>query len=289
MKILVTSDLHVDFAHKVKLNWTLEEEYDLLIVAGDIANTTRGVETYMRHLATQVKELLWISGNHCFWSQDRAFCVLNPSASPDKKTIQEAQNGYARISGYMNRTIKEVQGHRILGCTLWYDTPGRQNWSDHQEIIDWWMIEEEAKEDKQWLEDNLREGDIVVTHMLPSWECVSPQYVGETSNRYYVHDVHKLIIEKKPKLWISGHSHERMVKTIGSTLYVRNPRGYNSENPNYSHLIVDTDKIGEYDAVWDVGFYNSHVGIKKVLPTWAVNLRKDVENAVKNDDNNKAD
>lgn len=237
MKLLVTSDLHVDFGHTNKINFNTKEKWDLLIIAGDIANKAKIVHKYMLGLNYP---LLWVAGNHDFWEV----------SSKERLTMSQSQELFNQIPGFLNRTITEIQGQRFLGCTLWYPvyTLFKEDWPDHQWIPDWQSIQEEGKKDVQFLIDNLQEGDIVITHMLPSTEVINSKYSASHFNRFFVNDITSLIKERNPKLWISGHSHEQCVRYIGKTLYVRNPRGYPNEN-NYLHVIVDTDKIGQYDAV----------------------------------------
>lgn len=262
MKALITSDLHVDFkrTRNQYLNWNTEEDYDVLIVAGDIANRTIDTYAFMKELKESLnKPVLWVAGNHDFWEQHALYWpVAGDPIESAKHTIEQSQNIYSNVPGFMNRIIIEINGQRFLGCTLWYYVPGqKQDWSDHKNILDWWMIKEEAKADLEFLNQNLRQGDVVITHMLPTYDVVDPIHIGDAYNKFYVQEVKHLIERREPKLWISGHSHTRIVKTIGKTLYVRNPRGYPTENPNYSHVIVDLDKVGEYDAVWDCGWENS--------------------------------
>lgn len=260
MKLLVTSDIHVDFkrSSRSQLSWSAADGVDGVVVAGDVANRTEFVASYMRELvATAKKPVYWVAGNHDYWDHDHA--KHHPtSLSQDKHTIESTQNVLSTIPGFMNRTITQVGDERILGCTLWYYTPGKQAWSDHHYVSDWWNIETEALADAEFLKQNLRKGDIVVTHMMPSYSLVDPMYARSPDNKYYVHDLHDLILRREPKLWVSGHTHTKFAKMIGETLCVCNPRGYPIENPNYSHLIVDTSLIGSSGAITDVGWYDTH-------------------------------
>lgn len=260
MKLLVTSDLHVDFkrSSRSRLSFSAAANVDAIVIAGDVANRTDAVASYMREVTSSTnKPVYWVGGNHDFWDHDHTKHNVT-SLSQEKHTIESSQNVFSTVPGFMNRTIIEAHGERILGCTLWYHTPGKQNWSDHHYVLDWWNIETEALQDIEFLKQNLRKGDIVFTHMLPSYSLVDPKYVGSPDNKYYVSDVHNLILRREPKLWVCGHTHTRSLKMIGETLCVVNPRGYPTENPNYSHLIVDTSLIGSSGAITDVGWYDTH-------------------------------
>ena len=47
----------------------------------------------------------------------------------------------------------------------------------------------------QWLERELRTGDIVVTHHLPSERIIARHYIGNVLNRFLVCDLTNLILE----------------------------------------------------------------------------------------------
>lgn len=260
MKLLISSDLHVDFSHKQKLVWN-KIKYDLAIIAGDIANTTNEVEKFMKSLSNEIP-LLWIHGNHDVWDYDWKKFLNKPFKDVKRNTIQQSLNVYNTIPGFLNRQIKIINNQRFLGCCLWYNIPGPpRDWSDYKNIIDWWMIEKESKEDVKFLEENLQSNDIVITHMLPTEEAISSQFIGDPCNKYFYNNVSYLIKERKPKLWICGHSHQRMIHKIYDTWLIRNPRGYPSENGKiqYTHVIVDLERLSEYDAFWDSEIHETYV------------------------------
>lgn len=253
MRILLTSDIHIDIVSIKNVNMLIEE-CDLIIIPGDISNETRRTSSFMSWITSFSKiPVLWTAGNHDYWDHNYRDKNL------PKLSIEQSQRVYSQIPGFLNRTIREINGERILGCTMWYKLDGYQNWSDYDLILDsHTTIQKEAELDYAFLKENLRENDIVVTHMLPSFECVSSKFIHSNTNRYFVAydgiSVHNLIVERKPKLWLHGHTHERVVKTIEKTLVVCNPRGDSySEYKDYTHLVIDTQKIGEYDCILDLG------------------------------------
>ncbi len=70
------------------------------------------------------------------------------------------------------------------------------------------------------------EGDIVITHYLPSFRSVHPKFAAEPTNCFFVCDVEDLIVERQPALWLHGHTHESADYQIGKTRVVCNPFGY---------------------------------------------------------------
>ena len=85
---------------------------------------------------------------------------------------------------------------------------------------------EESKLDVTFLRRELQEGDIVVTHYLPSWRSVHPIWAGSEENCYFVCDVEELIAERRPAFWAHGHTHESADYGIGPTRVICNPLGY---------------------------------------------------------------
>jgi hypothetical protein len=52
---------------------------------------------------------------------------------------------------------------------------------------------------------DIQEGDVVITHTLPSYKCVHPEYANSEWNCYFVGECEDIIIDKKPKIWYYGH------------------------------------------------------------------------------------
>lgn len=238
-KILVLSDLHVDLFQKDPNFLVNPDSFDIAFVCGDIANNAKETLRYMKKFKEKVihnKPMCFVAGNHDRWG----------------KSFEDSESFLQQIPGYLNRQETEFQGQRILGCTLWYKPSAyatKNDWSDYHFIIDWENIRSEHAQDVAFLQDEMREGDIVITHMLPGIESVSSGYICDPYNSFYVTELGPLILERKPKLWVGGHSHDFMNKTIHETMYIRNPRGYRGENPKYKLLIVDTNKLGQYDCI----------------------------------------
>ncbi len=246
MKALIISDLHVDFAKDPLFVIKDDFAFDVAIVAGDIANHAKETLRYMKKFKKIVKNkpVFMVAGNHDRWSL----------------SFEESEKYLSQIDGYLNRKIVELNGQRFLGCTLWYKPEkefSRKDWSDYRYIKDFEQIQKEHELDMLFLADNLQEGDVVITHMLPSYECISPKYIGDLYNKFYVTEIMDLIKERKPKLWISGHSHEFMYKNLTKdTLFVRNPFGYPSERKYTTEfIIINLNDIKLYDSV----SYLSHV------------------------------
>ena len=86
----------------------------------------------------------------------------------------------------------------------------------------------------------MHEGDVVVTHHLPTQLSVHPEYKGSPLNPFFVCEMDPLIFEKRPKLWVHGHTHKSVSKMVGRTRIVCNPFGYarHEENPEFSGVFT---------------------------------------------------
>jgi len=225
MKIAYCSDLHVDFNKDPDLRLPKDDEYDVMLVCGDVANHPKESVRYINKLQSQLnKELIFVPGNHDRWSKG----VL---------TFSETENILKTTQCFQNRTVKVIGEQRFLCCTLWYKliiSNGRE-WSDLNHINDWKTVQTEHDLDQKFLQENMQKGDIVVTHMLPSFETISYKYIGSPDNRFYMTEMKQLIEERKPLAWFHGHSHEFLFRKIEDTFFLRNPRGY------YSHFEMNNE------------------------------------------------
>lgn len=141
------------------------------------------------------------------------------------------------ISSYKNVSILDrssvmIDGQRFIGSTLWFEKTliGDRNkgfMNDFHSIRNFenWVYEENFK-DSTFLEREINENDIVVTHHLPSHQSVHSKFKGSALNSFFVYDMEDLILKKQPKLWIHGHTHESCYYNIKKTTVICNPFGY---------------------------------------------------------------
>jgi hypothetical protein len=100
--------------------------------------------------------------------------------------------------------------------------------------------------DLAYLEEALAEPTdkttVVMTHYLPSFDSVSPRFVGNTSNAIFASELDALIMQHEIALWVHGHTHSNLHYTLNGTPVVCNARGYHDNrmlNPDFTwHKIV---------------------------------------------------
>ena len=225
MKIQLLSDIHSECFNDLQLIKFIDSlqssDVDILILAGDVGNFKTFPDT-IRLLCNKYKKVLHVLGNHEYWH-----------GSPDK--VSENCNKLSKeLSNYnlLNNSLVEIEGQRFLGTTLWFrDSAATKNlesrWVDFEQIEDslpW--IYEENKKSIDFLEKEMKEGDIVISHHLPSNESISLRYRNNPSNCFFSCPMDSLILERKPKFWFHGHTHDTVNVKIGDTLILNNPYGY---------------------------------------------------------------
>jgi DNA repair exonuclease SbcCD nuclease subunit len=237
MRLAILSDIHLEHIFNVDaavdyINAIRPVEMaDILILAGDIWSLNSSNKyRYLDAFRPWAVEILFVNGNHEYYNTNPFTQGKDALTKLEKEGVRVLHPEYHRSFTYSDwkKTVK------FVGTTAWYPDNSTvrkqlQNWSDQAYIksfLTWWPSHQ--LEERKMLWEEVEENCVVVTHMLPSFQCVSPNWAGDPTNVLYVSDVEDLLIEKKPQLWISGHSHEPSDMIIGETRCVRNPIGYPS-------------------------------------------------------------
>jgi Icc-related predicted phosphoesterase len=228
MQVRVVSDLHFEFAPdggRICAHRVTRGEFDVLVVAGDLTSA-RGLRAGLRLICEETdKPVVYVHGNHEFYGSDRA------SVLEDTRRSQEE---FPHLH-FLDRRVVTIDGQRFAGATLWFQKSSAPEWAmnDFSLITGFrsWVYNENGLA-RSWLAENVQPGDVVVTHYLPSPKSVHPKYVGNALNPFFVCDVERLITEKRPALWIHGHTHESVRYQLGGTEVACNPFGYSGHEVN---------------------------------------------------------
>lgn len=227
------SDIHFEFQDN-PIAWIQAmdpTDVDVLALCGDI-DSVGSISMTLSMICDRYKdaEVLYVPGNHEFYG-----------TSLDRFALQVDADNFTWLK---RGVVKTINGQRFLGDTLWYPTTPSliehyqtfqetgYGWSDFRYIETPQRIMHAATMTAQWLECELEADDIVLTHMLPSFQCVAMRWRFSASNMFFVHDLRDLIIERKPKLWLHGHTHDSIDVVVGDTRIVCNPFGYEGQEPN---------------------------------------------------------
>ncbi len=276
MKLRISSDIHWDCINPTDytrhLNYALpimEEDKDsVLILAGDcfrLANP-KTYNTIIPILCDRFTEVLYLQGNHeLYYSDIKTGDVLF------KEYITQFPNFIYFNETLVSHTIQDGNDINLfVGATLWTDydndNPMAKRTSE-QFMNDYNYIKNNGKrliaEDlykihkrdlnnikKSINKNKLPLGDalknvIVITHHMPSMQCVNEQYKNDgLSNYSFGSDLDKMIKQYKPVVWVNGHTHCSHDINVYDTRIICNPVGYlfysGYENSEYnSKLIIE--------------------------------------------------
>jgi len=232
MQINFISDLHLEFG-------PLEiepEAGDVLVLAGDI--DIKGRVDWINTIASKFNHVIYVLGNHEFY---------NGAMDSIYRKTREGLVDNVHLLENESITIDDVTFH---GATLWSDFLNGNPMSYlrcDQAINDYRLIRAgDGKHrfkpqiahslhniSKVFLQENVKEGDVVVTHMAPSLLSIHEKYKNDMNiNGSYASDLSELILDTKPELWFHGHVHTSFDYTVGNTRILCNPRGYVGEELN---------------------------------------------------------
>lgn len=263
IRIALLSDLHLDLRFRHLLRQGLDEaacaaamarlaatarktaQADLVVLAGDIAAGTQGLEWAAATFAPL--PVVYVAGNHEFYRHEH------------RQLIDALRQAAARAGHVHFLEQDEVQltvaGRqlRILGCTAWTDyriydhVPAEQAMHraetlmyDHRRITfgDRVFMAADALQlhldARRWLAERLADRDgattLVVTHHAPTAQSVEPRFRGDSLSPAFASELTPLIEANAPNLWIHGHTHWNVDYRIGATRIVSHQWGYPIEN-----------------------------------------------------------
>ena len=95
---------------------------------------------------------------------------------------------------------------------------------------------------KKSVSASLAKHKVVVTHHVPSYQLVAPEFQSSRINGAFTVELADYIADSGINYWIYGHSHRNIDKIIGTTHCLCNQFGYVSHS---EHLTFDRGKIIE--------------------------------------------
>lgn len=229
MKALIASDLHYEFHRDGGRTLTQHlGDADILICAGDLSNAA-GIWDALLLLLAKYKHVIFVPGNHEFYGSNIGAVRQKLAKLLARLAKSEDNLGQLHV---LDNGVVEIEGRRFVGSTLWVRwQPGIE--LKHGALNDfnmigraWERLYEENRLAIAFLEETVQEGDIVITHHLPSQKSVHPKYEGSPINCFFVCDIEELIKQRNPKVWIHGHTHESCDYVVNTTQVICNPFGY---------------------------------------------------------------
>lgn len=239
MLLRIVSDLHND--HAIALIPPLETDMDsILVLAGDICEFKKpsSFSTFFESVANRFKKILYVPGNHEYYGAS-----LNTGIESFKKRLKL---DIPELIILNNSTIY-IDGIKFIGSTLWSDFDNDNPISkynaeslmnDYRYIrygsqVDPYkkkitanVILAEHMASRQFIENNIDENSVVITHHAPTRLSIPEKFKNDKCNGAYVSNLEHIIFKNQPKLWIHGHTHNSCEYKLDNTTVICNPRGY---------------------------------------------------------------
>ena len=279
MKVLVFSDLHLEFA---PFEPAPDLEFDVVILAGDIHSPAKRAVQWAAD-RFRGKPVVYLLGNHEYYD-GRLDTTLSEARREAEGTNVHLLDGDEVVIG----------GVRFLGATLWTDfklaieTPeGLVSDSDRAMkmatnlLNDYTLIrapdelaEPHTWRHKQgrklqapdtfrihqaqrvWLRERLSEPfagpTVVVTHHAPHRGSLAQRYADDWTSGAFITELPETFFDV-PVLWIHGHTHQRFDYQVRSCRVVCNPRGYVNWSGRIENKVFDQALVIDVRALAKVG------------------------------------
>jgi Icc-related predicted phosphoesterase len=223
--IQVISDIHSEFGLSPDKFRNLLVPADFTVLAGDTVTSPSNLREYLEVAKEFSEHVIFVCGNHEYYK--------GYTEDDYRKVFSEIEAGIH----FLNRDRICIEGIWFSGATLWSSI------SDYaakmmNDPMTAEQIRSKHQQDLDWLNSNIQEGDIVITHHLPSLLLIHPKYAGSMISSGFATDLNEYISRLKPLIWICGHTHTPFDIIYDRTRLVVNPVGYPGENKDFKAKII---------------------------------------------------
>lgn len=229
-----------------------QEKKDIvLVLAGDIGLPFTPIYRLTLKIAvSKYYKVIVVSGNHEYYQQ-KPVSMYDPEQDKVvyvKHTIDQIDEQIRLVCEeegaiFLQKDVYMLDDVKFIGCTLW--SPGHVlydhmvNDSRYSEM-DIYTRQDINREHINWLKSVITPGCIVITHHLPSYLLISPEFPSTDMNSFFANHLPTTMI-KTPSLWLCGHSHRFCHKVIGNCRFYLNPLGYSDENSRFDpDMVIET-------------------------------------------------
>lgn len=247
-RFAVASDLHLGF-HADGGRTIMSElpDTELIVIAGDLCSA-REIWPSLLMMLTKYQHVIFVLGNHEFYGS--SFHVVRRSINKLRQRLPKLRKRGATLGELhlLDNSTVEIGGQRFVGTSLWFrHEPAIE--LKHHFLNDFQSIEGAGRRiyvenqlSLDFLEATVKPTDVVVTHHLPHAGSIHPKWEGSKYNCFFLCEMEPFICQRKPKLWIHGHTHHSFDYNVHDTRIVCNPFGYVAygENPDFdSNLTIE--------------------------------------------------
>lgn len=265
IKIQVVSDLHLDFIAKPVKHWRKliepQEGVPYLALVGDLCQLENEKlwTGFIEKLVPLYTQIFIVNGNHefyagkCHWKK-----TVYALQKRQKRWVED--RGWSNVKILDNEAV-EVEGFRILGCTLWSHVPLKARYCIEHTMNDYQFIwvpnhgEDDRSSNRkatvddtnrwheqsvQWLtrelEDHPETPTVILTHHAPLTKGTSDSKYEEKEERLLNHGFAtnlESLFQPQVRGWIFGHTHYCTDFKFRNSRVVANQGGYPHENSSY--------------------------------------------------------
>lgn len=263
----LVSDLHLDYWKNNTKDWKGLGTSLYCVVAGDISRDTRLTTSFLQHLSTAYKEVIFIEGNH---EHNKNYRDITAKEIELSNAIRQIPN-----VTYLAEKSCVIDGTAFVGAMGWwtFDFPSVEG-TKHMPIIEEfcarenfairdamhiWNTAQDQAADLSEIVSSFQELDaieeiVMVTHTVPRDDIVHSSIAGSLSDwgkigNSSMKQVLDYDYENKISTWCFGHFHETPYdKTIDGVRYVSNPRGKPKDayNQIYYPKRIDTNPAASF-------------------------------------------
>jgi len=220
---------------------------DLVCIAGDVAEGIDGIGQCLTELRNHTEAtIVGVMGNHDYAEQ-----TLSPM------TVERIQSKLPEGIHLLENQKIEINGVRILGCTLWTNPDPDAHETGSMLLPEYMRVSNQHGDllsvddtlvahlqSKVWLNTELAKPfdgkTVVVTHHAPSFRSQPAQHRFRELSGFFCVAMEDLIDQHQPNLWIHGHLHEPVDYAMNKTRIVSAPLGYADERwGDFCPLVVE--------------------------------------------------
>jgi predicted phosphodiesterase len=249
MKIQILSDIHLEYYdYYPGLHYFLKPSAKILILAGDICYYKHEFFLkFFKEASFFFKYVLFVPGNHEYYTStfiDTDFESFERADYEMKDILCNLQNVI-----FLQENTFTIGNINFIGATLWNDSKmtynqlKKLNYTQNDNFVlyrnkvmpDPTKTDVINKRHYNWLSTqlNLHKNyyNIVITHFLPSKNCIDKHFQQYDDNHFFYTNCEKLF--PKVNTWIYGHTHIGSKKYLKNTLLISNPHGLPIEKNKY--------------------------------------------------------
>ena len=238
MLLRYSSDIHLEFMNTNQVQKTLQQftanSEEVLILAGDIGNPFHPYyETFMSHINQQFQKTFVIPGNHEYYTHGYTLSETNTKLQSILQTLPNIS--------FLNNSCEVFEDVHFIGTTLWSDVKNPAIQINDTKYIQGMNVQTYQTEHiacRTFLEQALQisptKPNVIITHHMPSYDLIGPQYRSpsmEPYNQWFATDLNQLIESNKYRIkcWFYGHTHTPSEQILGGVPMLCNPVGYPNE------------------------------------------------------------